>query len=96
MNAVSICAVWNHRKIAVAMNSGPLSDRGSAAPRARSPAATNTSITRPERMLLATSKTHEARLRPWARLRAMLETRRTEADGHVFGSEVGERITWIR
>ena len=33
----------------------------------------------------------------------MLETRRTEADGqhfepdaYVFGSEVGERITWIR
>ena len=40
---------------------------------------------------------------PSARLRAMLETRHTEADSqhfepdaYVFGNEVGERITWIR
>ena len=40
---------------------------------------------------------------PSARLRAMLETRHTEADSqhfepdaYVFGNEAGERITWIR
>ena len=49
------------------------------------------------------TKTHEARLLPiGARLRAMLEMRRTDPDGepfgpdaYVFGNEVGERITWI-
>jgi integrase len=49
------------------------------------------------------TKTHEARLLPiGTRLRAMLEMRRTDADGkpfgpdaYVFGNEVGERIMWI-
>jgi integrase len=51
----------------------------------------------------AKTKTREARLLPiGTRLRAMLEMRRTDADGqpfgpdaYVFGNEVGERITWI-
>jgi integrase len=49
------------------------------------------------------TKTHQARILPiGARLRAMLEMRRTDSDGdpfgpddYVFGNEVGERIAWI-
>jgi hypothetical protein len=55
MNAVSMCAVWSHLRMAVATNSGPLSERKYCGAPWTLTSCASTSITRPDRKPPATS-----------------------------------------
>ena len=62
MKAVSIRLVWSQRRIAGATNSGPLSERRYAATPCTLTHCVSTSMTRPDRMLPATSMARHSRV----------------------------------